>query len=242
MLSRAVIQKLAEKNQTLETNIAREYCQHLILDHLYQQKKCDRLLFKGGTCLRILYNSPRFSEDLDFTSLGLSFQDLKTVFRFVSRRITEIGLKVSTVEEKVTSGGYIGIYQFEYLDFMERIKVECSFRKTLRAPGGELFTVAGKYMPPFTVLSLPTEALVAEKLSALLERGKPRDYYDIYFILRSNILGSKIALDLGKVSQRLVESTIDFKRELRPLLPMTHHNILKDFKGILLRELRRSGF
>jgi predicted nucleotidyltransferase component of viral defense system len=242
MLSRTLIRKLAAKNQTLETNIAREYCQHMTLNYIYRQKRSDGLLFKGGTCLRVLHNSPRFSEDLDFTGLNLRFQDLTAIFGSVARNLKDTGLTVTVLEEKPTPGGYLGIYKFIFFEFDENIKIECSFRKTDRKIKGELSTVAGDYIPAFTVLSLPVVMLISEKISALLERNKARDYYDIYFILRSNIMKNWTGLDLGKVHQKLLASKINFKKELKPLLPKTHHNLLNDFKGILLRELNRSGF
>jgi predicted nucleotidyltransferase component of viral defense system len=241
MISRALIKELTAKNQTLETNIAREYCQHMALNYIYRQKRSDSLLFKGGTCLRVLHNSPRFSEDLDFTGLNLRFRDLTAIFGTFVRNLKDTGLTVTILEEKPTTGGYLGIYKFNFFEFDENIKIECSFRKTGQKIKGELSTVAGDYIPAFTVLSLPVIMLVSEKISALLERNKARDYYDIYYILRSNIIKNKTGLDLGKVQERLLASKIDFKKELKPLLPKTHQNILNDFRGILLRELNRSG-
>jgi predicted nucleotidyltransferase component of viral defense system len=242
MLSRMLIKDLATKQQTIETNIAREYCQHLMLSYIYRQSKSDGLLFKGGTCLRVLHNSPRFSEDLDFTGLRLKFSDMVTIFRSVMRNLKDTGLAATALEEKSTTGGYIGIYRFNFLDFDEIVKVECSFRKPSTELKAELYTVAGDYIPAFTVLSLPIVVLFSEKISALLTRDKPRDYYDIYFLLRSNAIRDKSIFDLGKIHQRLLKSKIDFKKELKPLLPKTHHNILNDFQNILLRELNRSGF
>lgn len=49
--------------------IHREYLQLLFLKYLYSQIESRKIYFKGGTALRFLYDSFRFSEDLDFTSL-----------------------------------------------------------------------------------------------------------------------------------------------------------------------------
>jgi predicted nucleotidyltransferase component of viral defense system len=43
-----------------------EYLQHELLDSLYKNEAAGRLSFIGGTAIRILHDSPRFSEDLDF--------------------------------------------------------------------------------------------------------------------------------------------------------------------------------
>lgn len=43
-------------------------------DHqaFYQEKEAEAILFKGGTALRLIYQSPRFSEDLDFSGFKIS--------------------------------------------------------------------------------------------------------------------------------------------------------------------------
>ena len=77
MLEKRLIQQLTDRYQTTADNVVREYFQHLFLAQLYQEKGSDRLLFKGGTALRIIWQSPRFSEDLDFTGVNLSIRGIE---------------------------------------------------------------------------------------------------------------------------------------------------------------------
>jgi predicted nucleotidyltransferase component of viral defense system len=51
-------------------NQAREYLQALILQSLQRNGAMVPLAFHGGTALRFLYNSQRYSEDLDFALEG----------------------------------------------------------------------------------------------------------------------------------------------------------------------------
>jgi predicted nucleotidyltransferase component of viral defense system len=84
---------------------------------------------------------------------------------------------------------------------------------------------------------LKREELITEKIEALLNRKKPRDFYDLYFMLRANLLPEKKIL---KNVLPLVENTqINFKRELSEFLPQGQQRIIKDFKQILTAELRR---
>ncbi|MDI6689725.1 MAG: nucleotidyl transferase AbiEii/AbiGii toxin family protein [Actinomycetota bacterium] len=69
MITKDAIKRFATKAQTSDLNVAREYCQHLFLSYFYQQKGSEKLLFKDGTALKIIYGSPRFSEDLDLKIL-----------------------------------------------------------------------------------------------------------------------------------------------------------------------------
>ncbi|TAE46198.1 MAG: hypothetical protein EAZ89_20560, partial [Bacteroidetes bacterium] len=52
--------------------LLREYLQYLILRIIYDSGFASKLIFIGGTCLRILHNNSRFSEDLDFDIQGLT--------------------------------------------------------------------------------------------------------------------------------------------------------------------------
>ena len=70
MIEKRQIQKLTERWQTTTDNVVREYFQQLFLSYLYREKGSDSLLFNGGTALRIIWQNPRFSEDLDFSGVN----------------------------------------------------------------------------------------------------------------------------------------------------------------------------
>ena len=47
-------------------NILKEYLQFPVLNFIYNNKKYKSLIFTGGSCLRVCFDLPRMSEDLDF--------------------------------------------------------------------------------------------------------------------------------------------------------------------------------
>jgi len=47
-------------------NILKEYLQFPVLSFIYNSKKYKNMIFTGGSCLRICFDLPRMSEDLDF--------------------------------------------------------------------------------------------------------------------------------------------------------------------------------
>lgn len=241
MISRETIRKLVEKYQTIELNVVREYCQHLFLSYFYQKKDAEHILFKGGTALRVLYNSPRFSEDLDFSGFNIQKKELENIILATILDIEKTGIDIELGETKFTSGGYLGILSFRVLDFKDMIRIEISLRGKQKIKG-ELNLINSDYIPPFSVISLPQEQLVEEKIKALLERAKPRDFFDIYFLLRADLSIEKSKLELFRVLNKLESIKTDFRRELRTLLPRSHHMILKDFKNILKREIRKYGY
>jgi len=67
MITKEQIYLLAKKSKINETTIFREYLQLFFLSELYSRKQSKDIFFKGGTALHLIYKSPRFSEDLDFT-------------------------------------------------------------------------------------------------------------------------------------------------------------------------------
>lgn len=64
---KAYLRELIAPAQTklVSVHYVREYLQARILQSLQRAGAMQTLAFHGGTCLRILYNIPRYSEDLD---------------------------------------------------------------------------------------------------------------------------------------------------------------------------------
>lgn len=238
MISRETIKKMALEYKTTEINIAREYVQHLFLSLLYQEKNSDRILFKGGTALRIVFQSPRFSEDLDFSGFGIDIGMIETLLVSVMDKIYKTGVDVEISESKKTSGGYIGALVLDFSGYQTRILVEISLRKR-KAVKGEPVLVAGEFLPPYTIAMLPRTVLVDEKLAAVLSRAKPRDYYDLYFLLRKGLIAVEQRRYLRSVKIRLQQEKISVEKELRDFLPLDQQKIMRNFNEILLKEIKR---
>jgi len=98
-----------------------EYLQYEILDSLYKQKNSERLSFMGGTAIRIVYGSQRFSEDLDFDNFGLSYQDFELILEKV---ITDMKNKGFEIEFRLLrKGAYHCYLKFPKLLFENNLSV-----------------------------------------------------------------------------------------------------------------------
>lgn len=238
MISTDKIKELAAKYQATELNVTREYFQHLFLSYFYQQPISGLIYFKGGTALKIIYKSPRFSEDLDFSIHKIDVGKLEESILKALEQIEKENVEVSLREAKITSGGYLANIVFKTQGFQAVvIQLEISSRKgDLR---GGITTIASDYILPYIINSLAQELLVDEKIQALLHRGKPRDFYDLYFILRSNLLSLAKRVVLPQVLKILKDTDINFGKELKVFLPKTHWAIIRDFKQVLEREIQR---
>ncbi len=240
MIQREILTRTATLNQTTEINIAREYCQHLFLSALYRQKGSERVMFKGGTALKIAYGSPRFSEDLDFSGFGVSISQIED---WVLAALGEIALNAvgaELQESKPTSGGYLARLDCQVYDYSIRILIEISLRRR-NGIQGQGMLITPDTLPAYTLTLLPESALVEEKIAALLTRGLPRDFFDLYFLLRKGLITPPMKPKLKTVQDRLEGLNMDFHAELAQFLPRSTLGIMRDFRATLREELSRHG-
>lgn len=237
MLNIKNLEKFTNQNQTSIENIVREYCQHLFLSYLYKQAGAEKLLFKGGTALRIVFNSPRYSEDLDFTGVNIIQKDIEELFIKVLANLENTGIKIALEEGKSTTGGYLGIIKFHAYNITTTIQVEVSLRNTKKV-GATRVLIENDYIPAYTLVHLPEEDIIKEKIEALLSRKKPRDFYDYFFLLSGNYPATKERKNLEAVLKLLQKTDINFRNELREFLPNSHAMHLKDFKNILEQKIQ----
>jgi predicted nucleotidyltransferase component of viral defense system len=177
--------------------VERDYVQHLILRHTARRM----LVFKGGTCLRIAYHSPRYSEDLDFDA-RCSRAGAEDLFRGAARRLGDYGIKASVVGGPASRTNFNVRIRYEGPLFdgapLSRgtVRIESSLR------GGdidsrELFVPRTPYpdVPQLILRVLTSDHLFAEKARALIIRKKPRDLFDLHFLLHRDITCRRTLLD-----------------------------------------------
>ena len=243
MIDKKQVQKLTERWQTTTDNVVREYFQQLFLSHLYQEKCSDGLLFKGGTALRIIWQSPRFSEDLDFTGVNVSIKGIEALAEAALTKIEMEGIQTEIVESKSTSGGYLAIFQFKTTEYKSQIQVEVSLRNGKKGLGAAALVQSDLVMP-YTLIHLKEDVLIVEKIRACLTRGKARDFYDLYFILRSRMAFKEAFIQDKQLKAKILNvvksGKLDFKRELKMFLPISQHMVIKGFPETLVTEIERN--
>jgi len=247
MIGPELLENIARQEQTsIFPNIVREYVQHLFLTELYQLPGSEKLLFKGGTALRIIYGSPRFSEDLDFSLFGVLPKEIESfvegLFISVLAKLESIGIHIEISNKSTsTSGGYFGLATFNTNGYPPiNIEINISSRKE-NGVQGEVDSITNNFVPTYTLYHLPQNRIVDEKIfGALVERKKPRDYYDLYFMMRKGMLSAEQKKHLGEIAQEVIDGLqhIDFQGELGTFLPAGQQSIIRDFSQTLEREMR----
>lgn len=248
MISSEALEKLAKQHQSnLFPNIVREYLQHVFLQKLYGLEGAEKMQFKGGTALRILYGSPRFSEDLDFSLFGVVSHQTKLFVESLLVKVlvemAKLGIKIEMGKKSgITQGGYWGLTLFktdEYPEVEIEINVSNRSKKTIK---GEVDTVANDFIPAYSIVHLPQSELVEEKIfGALRERKKPRDFYDLYFMMRKGMLSPDQKKRLAKEKDKIIREAgkINFRGELGTFLPTDQQLIIRDFQRALEAEMKR---
>ena len=237
MISEQTLKQITLKYQTDDATVLREYFQHLFLSYFYQHKDTDRIYFKGGTALRLIYRSPRFSEDFDFSAGPTGVDPIERVIVDALSTVAKEGITTDIEEAMPTTGGYLAELHFTAYGRTIPIRLEVSLRAGKKA--GTIATVVNDFVPDYTVLQLDEAQLIGEKITALLTRQKPRDFYDFYFLLKHNMIQDKNSETFEAILKALQKTKIHFNNELRAVLPKSHHMILRDFKITLEREIKR---
>lgn len=241
MITTQQAQRLAKRYAIDPITIFREHLQLTFLNYLYQNRKADTVCFKGGTALRLLFGSPRFSEDLDFdTPYGK--EELTLLVREIEKSISnEIpGLHILPLYSGKNGIRFrITLYHPDFkfpivvrLDFtrVKKIKAEASVMKT-----------------DFPLVILPliyhasTEDILREKFLALSERNKGRDFFDVLYLLRLKTPFDPKSVEGGLLAKIESYPQAKLERDVRPFLPESERRILPILKDLLVKDLTASA-
>jgi predicted nucleotidyltransferase component of viral defense system len=196
-----ILTDMLEKYDTTTTNGAingwREVMQEVALAGLYRGGLFSRAAFYGGTCLRIFYGLPRFSEDLDFSllipdatfSLEPYFKAVRNEFLALGMEI-EISAKKKTIETGIESAFLKNNTHLFSLSINTEKKIKIKFEVDTQPPLG-FATEEKLLLQPFSfyVKCYSLSDLFAGKMHALLYRNwknrvKGRDWFDVEWYVR----------------------------------------------------------
>lgn len=238
MIDQKILDGLIGKFQSNKVNIYREYAQHLFLSSFYRKENTEKILFKGGTALRMVYKSPRFSEDLDFSGTEINQKEIESILTEILADLDKENLEADLEEAKPTSGGYLSNISLSIYDVSVTIAIQISLRKK-NIKEFQTVPIISDYIPSYVANVLPLSELAGEKLQAALTRGKPRDFFDVYFLLKERLLPGKEIPRLENVEKILEEKKINFRREMGLFLPLSMSPFIKSFPKPLLNEIQR---
>lgn len=236
MLGRYEIKTGQEKR-----NAINEVMQEIALAGLYRGGFFDKAAFYGGTCLRVFYGLPRFSEDMDFslTEKNVEF-DIENYFPAVieefkaSGRDVLITKKEKKVQTKVESAFLNDNTEMYDLSFKTEKEIKIKIEVDTDPPLG--FSTEQKLsLMPFSFMTrcFTLSDLYAGKMHALIFRSyknrvKGRDWYDFEWYVRHDV-----SLDFAHFQIRAKEfNGLDIDKEefikmLKEKIGTTDINVVK---------------
>ena len=250
MITKRQVQEFADKLRIDQFTVYREYLQIIILNSLYELDNSKELIFKGGTALRLIYGSPRFSEDLDFTS-HCKPEEVKKVLSRLLKRVKE---EIPNVYFKyLDSLAGLQAKFFLPLDISTQdlsVKTDFSFRNKAE---NIKQTVVKTPLPvaSFSLLQvMAKEEILAEKICAIYTRFQGRDIYDFWWLVNNGtdfkkdlitkkLKKIKLQYNLNSLIKK-IENYSDRKlvQDLNKFLPLSDRKILPHLKGFLLERLK----
>lgn len=184
----------------------KDYFLAIVSKIIYESSLKDKLIFKGGTALYHTYLPQlRFSEDLDFSSNqnSMSLDEIKTIFApydFLSVK-KEYQSKATVKIERLLFTGPLGQ--------ANSLKVEIDFLQNVVLPAREM-DYHNAYGVETKVRVMDIKEIAAEKIRAMNDRVRYRDFYDFVMI------GKKLDINLKEVV-----ALVRQKEVRKPISPQT---------------------
>lgn len=173
-----------------EEEILREYLQYKLLQGIFNLRESNQFNFIGGTAIRIIFGSDRFSEDIDFDNFGLSWEKFNHIMENTRNFLILEGFSVETTF--TNKGAFHCAVRFPNILSQYGLPSQRDQKIHIRVDT----TAQGvDYVPELQVINKfdvfsgirvpPVDILLSMKIVAALSRKRPkgRDFFDITFLL-----------------------------------------------------------
>lgn len=209
-----IAQYYPEQLRYFKRFMLREYLQYKILEIVFNGPFAQKLVFLGGTCLRLVHGNQRFSEDLDFDNIDLSQDEFDEISRNIATHLERNGYTAEI--KQVAKGAYHCYIRFPNLLFEQGLsgyKEEKILLQLDTEPQHFAYVpdepILNKFDVFTKIFSTPLNLLMAQKCYAILNRprNKGRDFYDLVFLM-----GKDIAPNMAYLHQKLgIHGTAELK-------------------------------
>lgn len=161
-----------------------------VLENLHRRKILPKLVFVGGTMLRLCCGLDRYSVDLDFWLYKKDKE--KEVFENVKKMIVK-DYKAKDIYNK----HFTMIFEFKSEKYPRSLKLKIiKGKENIKPVKAIAYTPNSNIQVIVNVITL--EKIMEEKVNALIDRKEIRDAYDIEFLIKKGI---KPDVDLEKSNE-----------------------------------------
>ena len=206
------VRAYAPGNALEQENVLQEIVQQHILASLWREGAFNRLIFHGGTCLRIFFHLNRFSEDLDFITRapepGFTWSN---TIKEIEKELREEGFEIQSGRPEKSTGAVNKVFikvSLYPLSGQLKLPFNRDARKKLRVkletdsnppPGSDIETRYLNYPVTAPVTLQALKSGFGMKSNALLCRKytKGRDWYDFTWYIAREIRPDLALLESG---------------------------------------------
>lgn len=193
-LSQKKVVEVANSTGFIKDNVEKVMRLVDILEFIFSSKWNDKLVLKGGTAINLFYrNMPRLSVDIDFDYIGASKDDMEEdknkLWEFLQSSLYQKNYSLSPKSKRYFA---LDSAVFQYVNNAgnrDNIKIEINFLDRVHIlPIKQLPLSTSVAQSDIRINVLDVCELYGSKLSALLGRCKPRDVYDVYGLVKENLV------------------------------------------------------
>ncbi|MGQ9719547.1 MAG: nucleotidyl transferase AbiEii/AbiGii toxin family protein [Nitrososphaerales archaeon] len=236
------LRRLARRTGFDLATLEKDYALIWLLSGIYSHssKLRDVLIFKGGTAIRKVYFPEwRLSEDLDFTiQQKVDPQNVRQSFEQVFQSLKEKSNIEYTFDSFNHSAHAIqaDVQFLGPLQFKNRIAHDISLReKLVEEPEHKKIKPWYEDIPDFEILVYSLNEILVEKIRSIIQRGKARDYYDVWRLMKEKVF------KINEIRDLLIEKCritgIDFNPEL--VFDVSRLSEAKKFWSVALSRLTK---
>jgi len=225
------------------------------LINLYEREKIyTSLAFRGGTALNKLYLKPaaRYSEDIDLVQITAEP---------IGETINEIRLALDSwlgePTRKLTERSVKLLYKYTAIDgTIKRLKIEINTTEHTHFLDftDHVFSIQNDWFAgQAKIRAYQLNECMGTKLRALYQRRKGRDLFDLWIVLKENLIDCGVVLDVFKkhgdytqqpITRALFEKNMaekihhpDFHQDIIKLLPLNTKWLLDDAVALVQQKL-----
>ncbi len=261
--SKQYLNELSLKTNFIKDNIEKVLRLTEILKYInYESKYKDKFVLKGGTAINLLFfNMPRLSVDIDLDfSENLSKEEVEKVKTgFSSDIVNHMEKNDYSLTSNIREHFALSSFEFSYINNSgnrDNIKIEINYIDRCHILPFERKKIKCEFIDEnFEVLTLNKIELFSSKINALISRSTPRDLYDVYKMIDSNIISNIDLLRKCTIFYNMIGGNqdiinldynnifkIDFnkiKRQLIPVLSKKDNFELDNAKEIVIEYLKK---
>ena len=190
MITRQQLEIINRRTLKYPLHVAeKDYFLTLVLRLIAESSLGNTIIFKGGTAIHHCYlDQYRFSEDLDFSAnqKPLTLEAMRAVFASTDY------LKI---KKEYCSGATVKIKKLQYTGPLVQpnsLKVEIDFLQNVLLPP-QIMPYKNVWGIDCKVRVMDIKEIAAEKIRAMSDRARYRDFYDLFLLLE------KYPLDLTEI-------------------------------------------